>query len=66
MKTLFRSQELWDLIEDGFTDVVETDAEEKKRLNERRMQKLCSLFNKPFMRQSSQELQQLLPHEMLG
>lgn len=34
MKTLFRSQELWDLIEDVFTDVVESDAEDEKRSKE--------------------------------
>lgn len=32
MKTFFRSQELWDIVEDEFVDVQEPDAEEKKRL----------------------------------
>lgn len=34
MKTLFMSQDFWDLIEDGFTDVAELNAGEKRRLKE--------------------------------
>ena len=31
MKTLLRSQELWDLVEHGFVDVLEPTLEEKER-----------------------------------
>ncbi|KAH0637940.1 hypothetical protein KY285_035752 [Solanum tuberosum] len=44
MKTLCRSQELWDLIEDGFTDVAEPDAEEEKRLKQIRKKDAKALF----------------------
>jgi len=44
MKTLFRSQELWDLIEDGFTDVAEPNVEEEKRLKEIRKKDAKALF----------------------
>ncbi|KAH0647717.1 hypothetical protein KY290_033702 [Solanum tuberosum] len=44
MKTLFRSQELWDLIEDGFTDVAELDAEEENRLKKIRKKDAKALF----------------------
>ncbi|KAH0724802.1 hypothetical protein KY284_000667 [Solanum tuberosum] len=44
MKTLFRSQELWDLIEDGFTEVAQSDAKEEKRLKEIRKKDAKALF----------------------
>ena len=34
MKTLLKSQELWDLVEHGFVDVLEPTIEEKERLRE--------------------------------
>ena len=34
MKTLLRSQEIWDLVEHGFIDVLEPTIEEKERLRE--------------------------------
>ena len=34
MKTLLESQELWDLVEHGFVDVLEPTVEEKERLRE--------------------------------
>lgn len=44
MKTLFRSQELWDIVEDGFVDVQEPDAEEERRLKEIRKLDAKALF----------------------
>ncbi|XP_031253080.1 uncharacterized protein LOC116111015 [Pistacia vera] len=47
MRTLFTSQELWDVFEHGITDEVLSD--EEKKLN---TPKPCSLFNKRYMSHS--------------
>lgn len=44
MKTLFRSQELWDLVEDGFVDIEEPNAEEERRLREIKKKDVKDLF----------------------
>ena len=44
MKTLLRSQELWDLVEHGFVDVLEPTIEEKKRLRETKKNDVKALF----------------------
>ena len=44
MKTLLRSQELWDLVEHGFVDVLEHTIEEKERLRETKKNDAKALF----------------------
>ena len=44
MKTLLRSQELWDLVEHGFADVLEPTIEEKERLRETKKNDAKALF----------------------
>ena len=44
MKTLLRSQELWDLVEHGFVDVLEPTIEQKERLRETKKNDVKALF----------------------
>ena len=44
MKTLLRSQDLWDLVEHGFVDVLEPTIEEKERLRETKKNDVKALF----------------------
>ena len=44
MKTLLGSQELWDLVEHGFVDVLEPTVEEKERLRETKKNDTKALF----------------------
>ena len=44
MKTLLRSQELWDLVEHGFVDLLEPTIEEKERLRETKKNDVKALF----------------------
>ncbi|KAK5836627.1 hypothetical protein PVK06_012423 [Gossypium arboreum] len=44
VKTLLRSQELWDLVEYGFADILEPDEEEEKRLKETKKNDAKALF----------------------
>ncbi|MDV3168690.1 MAG: hypothetical protein Q8776_02570 [Sweet potato little leaf phytoplasma] len=44
MKILFRSKELWELIDDGFTDVEKSNVEEEKRLEEITKKEAKDLF----------------------
>ena len=44
MKTLLRSQELWDLVEYGFNDTLEPNKEEEERLKETKKRDAKALF----------------------
>ena len=44
MKTLLRSQKLWDLVEHEFVDVLESTIEEKERLREIKKNDVKALF----------------------
>ena len=44
MKTLLISQELWDLVEHGFVDILEPTIEEKERLRETKKNDVNALF----------------------
>ena len=44
MKTLLRSQELWDLVEYGFVDISEPTIEEKETLSETKKNDVNALF----------------------
>ncbi|XP_017640187.1 uncharacterized protein LOC108481587 [Gossypium arboreum] len=44
MKTLLRSQELWDLVEYGFADILEPEEEKEKRLKETKKNDAKALF----------------------
>ena len=44
VKTLLISQELWDLVEYGFADLLEPDAEEEQRLREIKRKDAKALF----------------------
>ena len=52
MKTLFKSQDLWDLIENGYKD---PDEETRLRENRKRDSKALFSFSKQYMRVSSPE-----------
>ena len=44
VKTLLRSQELWDLVEYGFVDILEPTQEEEERLREIKRRDAKALF----------------------
>ena len=44
MKTLLRSQKLWDLVEHEFVDVLESTIKEKERLREIKKNDVKALF----------------------
>ena len=44
MKTLFKSQDLWDLVEYGFVDVEDLDQEENERLRKTKKKDARALF----------------------
>lgn len=44
VKTLLRSQDLWDLVEYGFVDIIELDEAEEERLRERKNRDAKALF----------------------
>ena len=44
MKNLLRSQELWDLVEHGFVDLLEPTIEENERLRETKKNDVKALF----------------------
>lgn len=65
MKTLFKSQDLWDLVENGFVN----DAEDEQRTKENKKKDskaLSSLFSKQCMTPSSRESQQQRPRKKHG
>ena len=58
MKMMFKSQEPWDLVEEGFEDANPTELDQRLRETERRMQGPYFSFNKPLMMTFFLELQQ--------
>ena len=63
MKTLLRSQELWDLVEHGFVDLLEPTIEEEERLRETKKNDVKALFTiQQAVHVSFHELQQQ-PHQ---
>lgn len=44
MKTLFKSQDLWDLVEYGFVDLEDPDEEAEERLKETKKKDAKALF----------------------
>ena len=57
MKTKFKPQELWDLVEEGFEDANPTELDQRLEGLKRRMQGPCFSSNKPLMMTFSLELQ---------
>ena len=66
MKTLFRSQELWSIVEDGFTDGEPAEPSQELRDKRKKDAKASTSFNNLWMMKYFPELQQPLHQRRLG
>ena len=52
MKTLFKSQELWGFVEDGFEDAQPPEPDQQLREKRKKDSKALFMYNRPWMMKS--------------